>query len=235
MPFSLTVAGVTDTLQQQHEKYEGALKAAGDAMNDVLHILSTPEFETMEGWKKKKENKSDVVYSRRFEFGKVFTLRIELDLPRQQLFDEHWDNFVETAKLNKNTSLAEKVAILSPHAEIIHYAMKDAGLVKGRDFITARIYRRVDDDIIEAARSFETDEVERYKKKIRGKLILGGGRFRVHPKDANKTIVDYLICLDFNGPDLTKPVVESTLSKFILQDAEWTREQVEKKNSENKS
>lgn len=45
--------------------------------------------------------------------------------------------------------------------------MKDAGLVKGRDFITARIYRRVDDDIIEAARSFETDEVERYKKKIR--------------------------------------------------------------------
>lgn len=72
-------------------------------------------------------------------------------------------------------------------------------------------------------------------KLFRGKLILGGGRFRVHPKDANKTIVDYLICLDFNGPDLTKPVVESTLSKFILQDAEWTREQVEKKNSENKS
>ncbi|VDM33598.1 unnamed protein product [Toxocara canis] len=94
-------------------------------------------------------------------------LQTEMDAPRQQLFDEHWDNFVETAKLNKNTSLAEKVAVLSPHVEIIHYAMKDSGLVKGRDFVTSRIYRRVGDDIIEAARSYETDEVERYKKKIR--------------------------------------------------------------------
>lgn len=66
----------------------------------------------------------------------------------------------------------------------------------------------------------------------RGKLLLGGGRFRVHPKDQQKTIVDYLICLDFNGPDLTKPVVESTLSKFILQDAEWAREQIEKAKAE---
>ncbi|KHN79100.1 Steroidogenic acute regulatory-like protein 1 [Toxocara canis] len=232
MPHSITVAGVTDTLEPQHEKYGEALKLAADAMNDVLLVLNTPEFETMEGWKKKKENKSDIVYSKRFEFGKVFTLRTEMDAPRQQLFDEHWDNFVETAKLNKNTSLAEKVAVLSPHVEIIHYAMKDSGLVKGRDFVTSRIYRRVGDDIIEAARSYETDEVERYKKKIRGNLILGGGRLRVHPKDPNKTIIDYLVCLDFNGPDLTKPVVESTLSKFILQDAEWAKEQIEKKKAE---
>lgn len=213
----------------------GALVLAEEALNDVLSVLNTPEFETMEGWKKKKEKNNDTVFSKRFEFGKVFTLRIELDAPREQLFTEHWDHFVETANLNKNTSLAEKVAVLSPHVEIIHYAMKDAGLVKGRDFVTSRIYRRIDGDIIEAARSYDTDEVERYKKKIRGKLILGGGRFRVHPKDANKTLLDYLICLDFNGPDLTKPVVESTLSKFILQDADWAREEIERKKAENNS
>ncbi|MFH4984370.1 hypothetical protein AB6A40_011079 [Gnathostoma spinigerum] len=112
--------------------------------------------------------------------------------------------------------------------------MKDSGLVKGRDFVTTRMYRRVDDDIIEAAKSWETDQVERYKKKIRGKLILGGGRFRVHPEDTQKTVVDYLICLDFNGPDLTKPVVESTISKFILEDAELARKIIEDENGKRK-
>lgn len=63
---------------------------------------------------------------------------------------------------------------------------------------------------------------------FRGKLLLGSGRFRIHPKDPQKTIVDYIICLDFNGPDLTKPVVESILSKLILQDAEYAREVIEK-------
>lgn len=45
--------------------------------------------------------------------------------------------------------------------------MKDSGLVKGRDFVTTRIYRNIDGDIIEAARSYDTDEVERHKKKTR--------------------------------------------------------------------
>lgn len=45
--------------------------------------------------------------------------------------------------------------------------MKDSGVVKGRDFVTTRMYRRIDDVIIEAARSYETDEVERHKKKVR--------------------------------------------------------------------
>lgn len=83
-------------------KYEGALKAAGDAMNDVLHILSTPEFETMEGWKKKKENKSDVVYSRRFEFGKVFTLRVSCYRCLIWLY-EHFINKQKTK--NKKTKI----------------------------------------------------------------------------------------------------------------------------------
>ncbi|VDD87935.1 unnamed protein product [Enterobius vermicularis] len=232
MTISYTVAGLTDTLSTEHEKYAEALNNAGDAMKDVLTVLEDPGFETMEGWKKKKENKEDVVYSKRFPFGKVFTLRITLDAPREQIFSEHWDNFVETANLNKNTSLAEKIAILSPHAEVVHYAMKDSGLVKGRDFVTSRMYRRVDDVVLEAARSFETKEIERYKKKTRGKLILGGGRFRVHPENPQQTIVDYMISLDFNGPDLTKPIVESTISKFILQDAQWAKEHIEKKKQE---
>ncbi|VDO78698.1 unnamed protein product [Onchocerca flexuosa] len=115
--------------------------------------------------------------------------------------------------------------------------MKNSGLIKGRDFVTTHIYRRINDDIIEAARSYHTDEVKQYKNKTslldfsncyRGNLLLGGGRFRIHPKDSQKTIVDYIICLDFNGSDLTKPMAESILSKLILQDAEQAHEETNK-------
>ncbi|MCP9264393.1 hypothetical protein DINM_022463 [Dirofilaria immitis] len=188
MTISITVAGVTDILKPEHKKYEKALNDAADAMNEILSIINTPEFETMEGWKLKKENKTDKIYAKRFAVGKIFTLRTILDIPREQLFSEHWDKFEETAYKNKNTSLAEKIAILSPHVQIIHYAMKDSGLIKGRDFVTTHIYRRINGDIIEAARSFDTDEVKQYKKKLGkvGNLLLGGGRFRIHPKDSQK-------------------------------------------------
>ncbi|VDK57933.1 unnamed protein product [Gongylonema pulchrum] len=120
MTISVTVAGVTDTLKPEHEKYGKALNEVMETMNEVIRIISTPEFETMDGWKLKKENKHDKVFSKRFPIGKIFTLRTELDAPREHLFTEHWDNFTQTAYLNKNTSLAEKVAVLSKHAEILH-------------------------------------------------------------------------------------------------------------------
>ncbi|VBB26617.1 unnamed protein product [Acanthocheilonema viteae] len=209
------------------KQYEKALNDAANAMIETLNVINTPEFETMEGWKLKNENKVDKIYAKRFAIGKIFTLRTTLDIPREKLFVEHWNNFEEAAYRNKNTSLAEKIVILTPHVEIIHYAMKDSGLMKGRDFVTTRIYRYINGDIIEAARSYDTDEVKRYKTKTRGNLLLGSGRFRIHPEDPQKTIVDYIICLDFNGPNLTKPAAESILSKFILQDAEHAREAVE--------
>lgn len=57
-------------------KYERALNDVVEAMNEVLSIINTPEFETMEGWKLKKENKIDKVFSKRFPVGKIFTLRV---------------------------------------------------------------------------------------------------------------------------------------------------------------
>ncbi|MFH4984293.1 hypothetical protein AB6A40_011002 [Gnathostoma spinigerum] len=125
MPSSFTVAGVTDTLSPENEKYADALNDVGKTMETVLSIVQTPQFETMEGWKKKKENKIDTVYSKRFECGKIFTCRTVLPMARETIFTEHWDNFVETAKLSKNTSFVEKVAILSPHCEIVHVKFRE--------------------------------------------------------------------------------------------------------------
>lgn len=58
--------------------------------------------------------------------------------------------------------------------------------------------------------------------------MLGGGRFRIHPKDSTKTIVDYVMCVDFKSPDIPKAIMDATLSMLIIQDAESIRKQIEK-------
>lgn len=45
--------------------------------------------------------------------------------------------------------------------------MKDFAVVKGREFLTCRTFRRIGDEIIEAARSFELPEIKRNPNKIR--------------------------------------------------------------------
>lgn len=45
--------------------------------------------------------------------------------------------------------------------------MKDIATIKGREFLTCRTFRRVGDEIIEAARSFDLPDVQRNTLKIR--------------------------------------------------------------------
>ncbi|VDN05598.1 unnamed protein product, partial [Thelazia callipaeda] len=150
------------------------------------------------------------------------------DAPCEQLFTDYWDKYEESAYRNKNTSLAQKIATFTPNVELIHHAVKDSGIVKGRDFVMTRIHRRINNEIIVAVRSYDTDEIKPHKKKIRSRILLGGGRFRIHPQDSQKSIIDFLICLDYSSIDLTKSVLESTISKHILQDTEWIRKDIEK-------
>lgn len=65
-----------------------------------------------------------------------------------------------------------------------------------------------------------------------GEVVLAGGRFRMDPKDATKTIVDYVMCVDFKGPDIPKVIMDATIGMFIMQDADYTRKQIEKLKNE---
>ncbi|VDK29087.1 unnamed protein product [Gongylonema pulchrum] len=150
----------------------------------------------------------------------------------QQAFAEHWENFIDIINYNKNISSVKIVADLAPNMDIVYYAMKDMATIKGREFLTCRTFRRVGDEIIEAARSFNLSDVKQSSMKIRGHVILAGGRFRIHPKDSTKTIVDYVMCVDFKGPDIPKVIMDATMSMLIMQDAEYTRKQIEKLKQE---
>uniref|UniRef100_A0A915PNU8 START domain-containing protein n=1 Tax=Setaria digitata TaxID=48799 RepID=A0A915PNU8_9BILA len=106
--------------------------------------------------------------------------------------------------------------------------MNDIATIKGREFLVCRTFRRTDHEIMEAARSFDLPDFKPNPHKIRGNLVLGGGRFRTHPKDSGKTIVDYVMCIDFKSTDIPAVIIDSTLSSLIMQDAESTRRQIAK-------
>ncbi|VBB34783.1 unnamed protein product [Acanthocheilonema viteae] len=201
-------------------KYEECIRHANDALRDLMELVNMPDFEDHDGWKQKISNKNDVVYSKRYKMGKVFTMR--------QAFVEHWENFVDIIHYNKNISSVKIVADLSSNTDIVYYAMNDISSIKGREFLMCRTFRRADNEIIEAARSIDLPDFEYNPQKIRGHIILGGGRFRIHPKDSTKTIVDYVMCVDFKIPDIPKVIMDTTLSMLIIQDAESIRKQIEK-------
>uniref|UniRef100_A0A914R317 Uncharacterized protein n=1 Tax=Parascaris equorum TaxID=6256 RepID=A0A914R317_PAREQ len=61
-----------------------------------------------------------------------------------------------------------------------------------------------------------------------GNLILGGGRIRAHPSDPRKTIVDYVLCADLKGLDVSGEKADQTLIKFMIEDIESAKDQIEK-------
>ncbi|VDM25664.1 unnamed protein product [Toxocara canis] len=231
-PIITAIAAANDASSENSDKYAEGLRKANEALRDLMELVSMPDFEQRDGWKRKNSNRSDIVFSKRYSMGKVFTMRTVFDFPLQQAFAEHWENFIDIIHYNKNISNVRVIAELSAHADVVYYAMKDFAVVKGREFLTCRTFRRIGDEIMEAARSFELPDIKRNPNKIRGDVVLAGGRFRMDPKDATKTIVDYVMCVDFKGPDIPKVIMDATIGMFIMQDADYTRKQIEKLKSE---
>uniref|UniRef100_A0A915PIT4 START domain-containing protein n=1 Tax=Setaria digitata TaxID=48799 RepID=A0A915PIT4_9BILA len=219
-------------MQSDFEKYAEGIKNANEALRDLIELVNMPNFDNREGWKQKSANKSDIVYSKHHSLGKIFTMRTVFDFPLQPSFAEHWENFADIIEYNKNISSVKVLADLAPNMDIVYYAMKDIGKIKGREFLMCRTFRRTGDEILEAVRSFDYPNAERNPQKIRGQVILGGGRFRSFPKDPTKTLVDYVMCVDFKERNIPSIIMDATMSTLIMQDAEYTRKQIEKLKQE---
>ena len=92
-------------------------------------------------------------------------------------------------------------------------------IVKSRDFVTARIWRKAGDQIYIGARSVEVDEVKETKDRVRGKLYLGCGRLT--PTEGDKTSIEYILSIDFKG-FIPKSILNAVMGKLILKDFEET-------------
>lgn len=80
--------------------------------------------------------------------------------------------------------------------------------VKSRDYVVARIWRKVGDEIYAGGKSIELDEIPESKDRVRGKLHLGCGRFTPDKSDPNKTHVEYILSIDLKGL-IPKSIVNS--------------------------
>lgn len=49
-------------------------------MKLLLDLCASPSFETREGWKNSYEKNGEKVYSKQFEIGKIFTLKVSYTL-----------------------------------------------------------------------------------------------------------------------------------------------------------
>ncbi|KAL3981482.1 START domain family protein [Acanthocheilonema viteae] len=232
MASAITSATVRNVIQSNIDKYAEGMHHAKNALQDMMELVNMPDFENHEGWNQKSVNKNDIVYSKHYAIGKVFTMRTTFDFPLQASFAEHWENFADIAKYNKNISDVKIIAELASNMDVVYYAMKDFAKIKGREFLMCRTFRSSGDEILEAARSFDFKGGELDPQKIRGHVILAGGRFRVCPKDSAKTEVDYVVCVDFKEKNIPKIIMDAALSTLITQDAEYTRKQIAKLKEE---
>uniref|UniRef100_A0A915Q0M0 START domain-containing protein n=1 Tax=Setaria digitata TaxID=48799 RepID=A0A915Q0M0_9BILA len=231
---TIDVGGLSETLPARLNKYANAFKKAEGAMKLLLDICASPSFETREGWNNLYEKKGEKVYSKQFDVGKIFTLKIIFNETVQNLFYDHWHNITATPLWNPNFAYMERIEKLTPHCDILKYATTNIMFVKSREFLACRLYRKIGSKIYVAARSFEIDEIPEMQNKIRAEMMLGAGRFSPHLPDSQKTLIDYAVCVD---PKINLPqrLVDTCIAFIIHRDSVFARKNVQKLQESNRS
>jgi len=222
---SFEYAGVMDKLSGDNEKYKAALLASGEAMKEAIAILDAPDFASREGWKKETENGDDHVFSKAYGQTKLFALSAELPINCEVFFQDCWENIDTLADWNPNFDFSKIVARLTPNADVVHYGNRDIMIIKGRDFVAARMKRKIGNKFLLACRSFDCETIPETKEKVRAHLHLGAGRFAPHPSDPNRTCFDYIMSIDFKGM-IPKSIVNQAMGRLVLAEAEVNRKHV---------
>ncbi|VDM82521.1 unnamed protein product [Strongylus vulgaris] len=163
-------------------QYASALKTAAEAFQEAETLFNDPEYDERIGWKADTENDEGiVVYSKHTPKGKMVTVSVgslnlflcktpfktELDLDFDSVMEETWTGVKGLAKWNPNINFAKTIASPTPHFDIITYGNNDILIVSGRDFVSARIYRKTPNGYIMASRSVDLADYPEKDGKVR--------------------------------------------------------------------
>uniref|UniRef100_A0AC34Q4T1 START domain-containing protein n=1 Tax=Panagrolaimus sp. JU765 TaxID=591449 RepID=A0AC34Q4T1_9BILA len=219
MSSTIEFNGIVDVLKPEHSKYEKPFEQIGEGFKLALEIFNDDDFKKKNGWKIDSESHGMTVYSKNYPFGKVFALTAQLAAPMETVFDVTIRDFGNTAKWSANVTKSEIVVKLTDNVDIVYYANPDVMIVKSRDYVTGRIWRKIDNQYYVAVRSVDVDDLKETKEHVRGKLHLGCGRMT--PINGHLTQVEYLLCIDFKGL-IPKTVVNAVMGRIIMKDLEET-------------
>ncbi|GMR45761.1 hypothetical protein PMAYCL1PPCAC_15956, partial [Pristionchus mayeri] len=208
---SITLHGVTDALKPEFAKYADALKAGEAAFIDAEKLFA--DFETKEGWKKT-------------DFLPSFPIsRRSTGLERNEEMMSRFSNTVPNSPLrvqgiealfswNPTISFSDIIVPLTDNADIVHYGNNDILVIKGREFLTVRLYRQTPSGFIMASRSIDLQEVTVKSGKIRANATLGASQFRQNPSSPRSTLCDVVLLVDLKG-DLPKKMVEQSMPAVL--------------------
>jgi|UniRef100_A0AC35G7C5 steroidogenic acute regulatory protein len=218
---SIDIQGVVDKLEPGKEKYAKALKAAGESFLESYKIFNDPDYESRKGWKVEIDTPEVRIHSKQFPFGNVFALCALAPIKADLAFRESFDHFENIPNWNSNMCYSKIVTTLTDHTDIVHYANPSIMTVKSRDYVVARIWRKIGDEIYAGGKSVELDEIPETKDRVRGKLHIGCGKFTPDKCDPNKTHLEYILSIDLKGL-IPKTIVNSAMGKMMVKDYEET-------------
>lgn len=72
-------------------------------------------------------------------------------------------------------------------------------MVKSRDYVCTRIWKKIDDSYYLIARSIDFSVLPETKDRVRALIHMGAGRYRPHPDDPSMTQADLMLSIDFGG------------------------------------
>uniref|UniRef100_A0A8R1EC95 START domain-containing protein n=1 Tax=Caenorhabditis japonica TaxID=281687 RepID=A0A8R1EC95_CAEJA len=113
-------------------------------------------------------DEGDVVFAKDTPHGRMVTISTELPMPTEDVIRETWDGVETLPQWNQNINFASRIAAPTPNFDIVTYGNNDVLVVSGREFVSARVWRKVDDGYILASRSVK---IPSFKSKHKGKIV----------------------------------------------------------------
>ncbi|KHJ97751.1 hypothetical protein OESDEN_02270 [Oesophagostomum dentatum] len=116
----------------------------------------------------------------------------------------------------------------------LQYTTSEVVVIKGRDFVVCRMWRKVGDSYVVAATSFEND-VPIVAKKKRGWVNVCAGKFTPLATDPTKCTIEYIVSVDLKDKLTPKAVLSSGIADMVIKDArnadKYIEEEKSKKNN----
>lgn len=222
---SLTLYDVTDELEEEDLKYAKALQTAGEVFEEVETIFNDESYESRQGWFKDESNDDgDIVFAKDTKKGRMVTISTELPMPPDFVMKETWDGMETLPEWNQNINFASVIASPTPNFDVVTYGNNDVLVVSGREFVSARVWRKLDDgSYILASRSVTIPSFKStHKGKVRAHLHLAGARFRPNPVNPETTLTDVVMLADLKG-FLPKMIVNQVIGRVMLMDTVTNR------------
>jgi len=214
--------GFVEQLRSDTKQFRDCYKASLEAIEHGHGILTDESFVKKDGWKIEQENTETqtCIYSKSLpKLGKVFVVVSEFDKVLDALFDIVYGKCEETPTWNPTVAEYKKILDIGKNTDLVYSRCPDAfgGLVKSREFIEARTWRKIGDAYVVAGKTIDCESAPKaVKGVVRGETLLGTMMLEPAPGKTQSTRLTWLNCADLKGM-LPRSLVDRSVSHVFME------------------